>query len=99
MTTYTPAPGTVAFRVIGWLEEQGAAREGAAVAQGGLLVLAEICGQTDIGVAIPRILMNDLLRKKKKESRKKMNVWSECDNKGLSKLRCIEVIPCVETGL
>lgn len=27
MTTYTPAPGTVAFRVIGWLEEQGAAKE------------------------------------------------------------------------
>lgn len=27
MTTYTPAPGTVAFRVIGWLEEQGATKE------------------------------------------------------------------------
>lgn len=27
MSSYTPAPGTVAFRVIGWLEEQGAARE------------------------------------------------------------------------
>lgn len=80
MTTYTPAPGTVAFRVIGWLEEQGATKEFNA---------SQIANALDLDPkTITTCLQNALdtglvFRRQKDRTHQRAPVWWSLTNHGL----------------